>query len=319
MQSDMVEADARFREAQKWLFFMARALEYKWNEPLDDLWSRGYSGGKMADLFKLRNAEELWDMYTAMQGFDDAKTMSTTSDDRFDWFSVREHFLGFTRNDELGQPATYIDPITGQTNDAIGAFRLHLTRLVTNNWIELDFNTVREIENKSFFRGPTYLPNGAVDLTKPGYYLDKIRWMKIRLPGGHAQEPVSGYLRYGGTSYLREPECGIRDPQHADQIIGEMTPYSTRHWKKVSGEWRFSEGINAGISLLKVPRTEPRLDGNPNAPDVLPSVNQIDVFKERSVATTGWHLTIPVTGAGSVTISNLDDIEIYFYHWSFNR
>lgn len=319
MQADMIKADLDFAEAQKWLFFMARALEYKWNERLDDLTYEGYGGGTMATLFKLRNADELWDMYTAMKDFDDKQVLSTTSDDRFDWFSVRDQFLGYTRSNDLGQAATYVDPVTGQTNDALGAFRLYLSRLVTNGWIELDFNTVREIENKSFFRGPTYFADGTVDPSKPGYYLDKIRWMKIRLPGGYAQEPVSGYLRYGGTSYLRDPEYGIRDPQRPDRIIGEMTAYSTRHWKNVSGKWVFSDGINAGISMLKVPRTEPRLDGNPAAPDVLPSVNQIDVFKERSVATTRWHLAIPVTGAGSAAISNLDDIEIYFYHWSFNR
>jgi hypothetical protein len=315
LQADMIEADQKFQVAQQWLFFMARALEYKWNEPLEGL----VGGWQMDDLFKLRNADELQDMYDAMKLFDDEHVMSTTSDDRFDWFSVREQFLGYVRSNELGQVAHYVDPVTGQTNDAVGAFRLHLSRLVTNGWIELDFNTVREIENKSFFRGPTYYADGTVDTKKKGYYLDKIRWLKIRLPGGHAQEPVSGYLRYGGTSYIRNPQYGTRDPQRSDRIIGEMTAYSTRHWMKQGGNWVFTDGIDAGISLLKVPRTETRLDGNPGAPDVLPSVNQIDVFRERSVAATGWHLAIPVTGAGSVAITNLDDIEIYFYHWSFNR
>ncbi|HOW68357.1 MAG TPA: hypothetical protein P5186_27955 [Candidatus Paceibacterota bacterium] len=315
LQANMVKADLAFAEAQRWLFYMARALEYKWNEPVERL----LHGWRMADLYKLRNADELRQMYAAMKLYDDERVMSTTSDDRFDWFSVREQFLGYPRSNELGQVAFYRDAITGQTNDALGAFRLHLSRLVTNGWIELDFSTVREIENKSFFRGPTYFADGRVDLTKPGYYLDKIRWLKIRLPGNHAQEPVSGYLRYGGTSYLRNRECGIRDPEHPDRILGEMTAYGTRHWKKVGGQWIFTEGINAGISMLKVPRTEPRLDGNPAHPDVLPSVNQIDVFRERSVAATRWHLAIPVTGAGSVSLSNLDDIEIYFYHWSFNR
>jgi hypothetical protein len=36
-----------------------------------------------------------------------------------------------------------------------------------------------------------------------------------------------------------------------------------------------------------------------------------------------WQLNegtgIPVTGAGSVAIPNLDDIEIYFCHWSVDR
>ena len=315
MQADMAKADILFEEAQKWLFFMARALEYKWNEPLGNK----VSGWQMSHLFKLRNAEELQAMYAAMKDFDDGRAMSTTSDDRFDWFSVREQFLGYTRTNSLGQTAYYVDPVTGQTNDALGAFRLCLSRTVTNGWIELDFNTVREIENKSFFRGPTYYPDGSVDPGKKGYYLDKIRWLKIRLPGDYTQEPLSGYLRYGGTSYLRNPEYGTRDPGRPDRLIGEMTAYSTRHWKKVSGRWQFSDGIDAGVSMLKVPRTDPRLDGNPDRPDVLPSVNEIDVFKERSVATTRWHLSIPVIGAASVPIANLDDIEIYFYHWSFNR
>jgi hypothetical protein len=315
LQSNMIEADLAFTEAQKWLFFMARALEYKWNEPLTNM----LNGGKMADLFKLRNADELQQMYTIMKHFDDEHVLSVSLDDRFDWFSVREHFLGFTRNNDRGQPAFYVNPVTGQTNDAIGAFRLHLNRLVVNGWIELEFSTVRELENKSFFRGPTYKPNGDVDSTKPGFYLDKIHWLKIRLPGSHAQEPVSGYLRYGGTSYIRNPQFGTRDPLHPDRIRGEMTAYSTRHWMKVDGQWVFTDGINEGISMLKVPRTESRLDGNPNNKDVLPSVNEIDVFSERSVAATRWHLAIPVTGSGSVSISDLDDIEIYFYHWSCTR
>jgi len=298
---------------------MARALEYKWNEPLDVVGPTGLNY-ELADLFQLRNASELEDMYNAMKLFDDLNVMSSSSDDRFDWFSVRDQFLGYAPSNSLGQPNFYVDPVTGQTNSGIGAFQIYLSRQVTNGWLELDLNTVRQIVNKSFFSGPTYLPNGNVDPTKPGCYLDKIIWMKIRLPGGFTQDaPVSGYLRYGGTSYIRNPTYGTRDPQHADRIIGEMTPYSTRHWQHVGTNWVFTDGLNAQISMLMVPRTETRLDGNPNDPDVLPAAEEIDVFKERSVATTDWHLAIPVTGAGSLTISNLDDIEIYFYHWSYNR
>ena len=121
-----------------------------------------------------------------------------------------------------------------------------------NGWLELDLNTVRQIVNKSFFTGPTYLSNGSVDPTKPGCYLDKIIWMKIRLPGGFTQDaPVSGYLRYGGTSYIRNPTYGARDPLHADRIIGEMTPYSTRHWQDVSNNWVFTDGLNAQISTQR--------------------------------------------------------------------
>jgi hypothetical protein len=203
--------------------------------------------------------------------------------------------------------------------NALEAFRRRLSRSVKNGWIELDFSTVREIENRSFFRGPTYSADGTVDPNKKGSYLDKIRWIKIRLPGEYAQQPVVGYLTYGGVSYLRNPNAGVRDADRPDRLEGEMTPYNTRYWYYSAGAWCSNDGLTAEVSMLKVPRTEPRLDGNPNQPDVLPSANQIDVFKERSVATTGWHLAIPVSGAGSVPIDRLDDIEIYFYHWAFNR
>jgi hypothetical protein len=315
LQSDMIAADEAFTEAQKWLFFMGRALEYKWNEPLEGL----LGGWRMSDLFKLRNADELQQMYQAMKTFDDLRVLSGSSDDRFDWFSVREQFLGFKLTNQLGQVLYYTDPVTGQTNDALGAFRLYLTRHVVGGFVELDFSTVREIENQSFFRGPTFT-NGVVDASKRGCYLDKIRWLKIRLPGDHTtQQPVNGYLVYSGTSYIRNRHYGTRDPLHPDRIDGEMTAFSTRHWVNDNGQWVFTDGVSGLVSMLKVPRTEERLGGNPDNPDVLPSVNQIDVFRERSVATTRWHLSIPITGASSVSIANLDDIEIYFYHGSFNR
>ncbi len=318
VQSLLSQADVTFAEAQEWLFFMARALEFKWNVPLEDL---GLPGGRtMADLFKARNADELSACYDAMRDADDASRISAIGDDRFDWFSVRENFLGYRLTNELGQAATYVDPVTGQTNNALAAFRLHLSRLVAHGYVELDFSTVRELANGSFFRGPDYDANGNVIPTKKGTYLDKINWVKIRLPGGHAQGTINGYLSYGGTSYLRNPEPGIRVPNRPDRLLNEMTAYSTRRWFKPNNKpWQYTDGINQLVTMLAVPRTETRLDGSAGITDPLPSVTRIDVFRERPVAASGWHLAIPVTGPNSVNLADLDDIEIYFYHWSFSR
>ena len=328
LQADMINADIQFQEAQKWLFFMVRALEYKWNEPF----TNNYAGRtwQMSSLFKLRNADELNEMYLAMKNYDDLQVLSSTSDDRFDWFSVRKNFMGYYQTN--GATYYFSNIVTFTTNDAtesvtntvtftnaIDAFRYDLAEKVTNGFVDLDFSTLRELPNRSFFRGPTYFPNGDIDPTKPGSYLDKIRWMKIRLPGGQAQATTIGYLRYGGESVLRNRNPGQRKPDRPNEITDEMTKYSTRHWKYENGHWLYNDGLNAQVSMLIVPRTEQRLDGNPSAPDALPSVNQIDVFRERSVAATGWHLSIPVSGENSVDLSQLDDIEIYFYHWSFNR
>ena len=54
---------------------MARALEYKWNQPFVD--TQGWS---LQTLFKLRNANELWAIYQAMNAFDNGKALySVTS------------------------------------------------------------------------------------------------------------------------------------------------------------------------------------------------------------------------------------------------
>ena len=54
---------------------------------------------------------------------------------------------------------------------------------------------------------------------------------------------------------------------------------------------------------------------------VPPTVQQLDIFKERSVATTGWKLSIPTRDLGQTVLSidELDDVELYFYHYAVTR
>jgi hypothetical protein len=325
-QHHMRRAHFAFDQAQKWLFFMVRALEYKWNEPFDLPASLSSDGRRWrsADLFKVRNADELLDFYNAMVEFDALFQGPSVSDDRFDWFSVRDDFLGYRRFDTNGAPLTYVDPATGESVDATQAFRRHLRRLQDDQGqIHLEFSTLRQIPGGSFFRGPRFLANGQVAPEQKGLYLDKIRWMKIRMPGGHttARSVVNGTLIYGGVSYLRNPRVGTLDPVRPNHLIGEMTPYSTRYWFFTTAGWRFQEALSATVAMLKADRNVPRLDGSPGQIDVLPSVQQIDVFKERSVATTGWRLIIPTVDLGTpvLRIEDIDDIEIYFYHYAFER
>lgn len=327
--ANMVNADLAFRQAQKWCFFMLRALEYKWNRPFNLIASESGDGQpwNASDLLKCRNAEELVAFYDALIDFDLLYQAPGVSDDRFDWFSVREDFLGYKRLDAQGHPILYVDPETGESVDAIEAFRRHLQRAQDAlGQIRLDFSTVRQIPGGSFFRGPRFLANGQVDPLQKGLYLDKIRWIKIRLPGGHTtpRSTVNASLTYGGISYLRNPTVGTLDPQRPDRLYGEMTPYSTRYWyfgSQPTAGWRFQEALSATVSLLKADRNNPRLDGGPGQIDVLPSVQQIDTFKERSVAATGWRLIIPTVDLGTTVlrIDELDDIELYFYHYAFER
>ncbi len=215
---------------------------------------------------------------------------------------------------------------------AIEAFRRQLKRLRDSfGQIRLDFSTVREIPGGTFFRGPRHLANGQVDPAQRGLYLDKIRWMKIRLPGTHNPNRnrtfITGSLTYAGTSYLRNEAPGQRSLTRPDRLVDERTPYSTRYWyfstARPGGRpaaWQFREALSApGVQMWLT--GDPRLEGSLNQVDVLPSVQQIDAFKERSVAASNWRLILPTSDLGQtlLSIDELDDIEFYFYHYAVAR
>ena len=309
-QHDTMLANLSFDEAQKWLFFMARALEYKWNTPFTNYL---YLGKRWSTetLFKLRNAEELELFYNAMIAYE--SQIQLPKDDYFDWFSVREDFFGYKRTNNLGQLLFYVDPATGESVNAIEAFRRRLRRLQdAQGNVLLDFNTVREVPGGTFFRGPRF--NAAGQVISKGLFMDKIRWMKINLPGTHThgRTQLAGELTYGGTSFIRNFDVGHFVPDRPDRLQDEMMAYSTRFWffHAPSSTWRFSDALSSPVTM--------QLSADPRVP---PTVQQIDIFKERSVATTGWKLTIPTRDLGQTVldINELDDVELYFYHYAVTR
>ncbi len=334
---DMTVANLAFDAAHKWLFFMARALEYKWNVPFATL--HGGINWSADAVFKCRNADELTGLYLAMIDFDAQIEGTRIKDDFFDWFSVREEFFGYRQLNDQGQPLTYLDSVTGETVSAIEMFRRRLKRdfLDSQGQIRLRFSTVRQIPGGSFFRGARFLPDGQVDPAQRGLYLDKIRWMKIRLPGNHTtfNNVINGSLTYGGSSFIRNEQPGTSDPTRADRVINEFTEYSTRYWYRVGQQtpqntlpgvttmpdvWRFRESLSWPSAQMRKD-SGPRLEGSAQNPDVLPSVLQIDAFRERSVAATDWQMIIPTRDLGTtiLNIDQLDDVEIYFYHYAVGR
>jgi hypothetical protein len=309
-QHDTLLAHLSFDEAQKWLYFMTRALEYKWNTPFTNYL---YLGRRWSSetLFKLRNAEELELMYNAMGAYESQIQLS--KDDYFDWFSVREDFFGYRRTNNVGQILLYADPETGESVNAIEAFRRRLRRLQdAQGNIQLDFSTVREVPGGTFFRGPRF--NTAGQILSKGLFMDKIRWMKINLPGSHShgRPQLAGELTYGGTSFVRNFDVGTFDPQRRDRLRNEMTAYSTRFWffHAPSSNWRFNEALSSPVTM--------QLGADTRIP---PTVQELDIFKERSVATTGWKLAIPTRDLGQTVldINELNDVEIYFYHYAVTR
>lgn len=332
---DILVANLAFDAAHKWLFFMSRALEYKWNVPFAQ--SRGGVNWNSGSVFKCRNGEELFALYLAMLDFDDEIEGTRIKDDFFDWFSVRDDFFGYRQLDDQGQPLSYLDAVTGETVSGIEMFRRRLKRdfLDTQGQVRLRFSTVRQIPGGSFFRGARFLPNGQVDPQQRGLYLDKIRWMKIRLPGNHTtfNNVINGSLTYGGSSFIRNEQPGTPDPTRADRVINEFTEYSTRYWFRVGQQtnalpgvsnlpdvWRFRESLSwPSAQMLK--DSGPRQEGSVQNPNIMPSVLQIDAFRERSVAATDWQMIIPTIDQQTpiLNLDQLDDVEVYFYHYAVGR
>jgi hypothetical protein len=312
-QHQTMLANLSFDEAQKWLYFMARALEYKWNTPFANYF---YLGRKWSTgtLFKLRNAGELQEFYNAMVSFN--SLVQLPQDDYFDWFSVREDFLGYKDKDDEGYTLYYPDPANLDSSTlltATDAFRSYLrTKMDAIGNIKLTFSTRREIPGGTFYRGPRYDEDRNV--LSAGLFLDKIKWLKINLPGSHSlgRTQLAGELSYGGTGFIRNFDVGTFLPNRPDRLQNEETAYSTRYWHfhAPSAKWRFSEALSSPVTM--------RLSSDPRVP---PTVQEIDIFKERSVATTGWDLTVPTEDLGVpvLDINELDDIELYFYHYAVSR
>lgn len=307
-------ANLSFDEAQKWLYFMVRALEYKWNTPFMNYFylGRRWSTGT---LYKLRNAEELEQFYHAMVSFN--SLVQLPSDDYWDWFSVREDFFDYKKYDATGTNLMhYPDPANpgGPASlTAVQAFRQKLKSLTNSlGTIRLDFSTVREIPGGTFFRGPRFDTNQRV--LSAGLFLDKIKWIKISLPGSHSlgRAHLAGEMTYGGSGFIRNFDVGHFVPERPDRLADELTAYSTRYWffHPPSAAWRFSEALKSPVTMT--------LTNDSRMP---PSVGEINIFKERSVATTGWVLSIPTwdLGVPVMKIEELDDVELYFYHYAVSR
>ncbi|MCD8534784.1 MAG: hypothetical protein LR011_08350 [Verrucomicrobia bacterium] len=81
---DIVVANLAFNNAHKWLFFMTRALEYKWNVPFSQ--NHGGVNWNADSVFKCRNGDEFFSLYLAMIEFDTQIEGSRIKDDFFDWF-----------------------------------------------------------------------------------------------------------------------------------------------------------------------------------------------------------------------------------------
>ncbi|HIJ72962.1 MAG TPA: DUF11 domain-containing protein, partial [Candidatus Hydrogenedentes bacterium] len=328
MRRAMLEAEASFKVAQRWVFFTIRALEYKWNTPF--VHSNAAGDWSMASVFRSRTAKDLIDLMAAVKDFDGLLQGSSRADDRFDWFSFKKDFMGLTpQYDTDGETElrVFAHPLTGYAATSAEVFHAKLDEAYSPSTgiITLPFSTFRD-NGETFFRGPRRDPNDLQTVLSRGQYLDKIVWMKINLLGDFENSDrtrLVGALTYSGGSYVRNARVGyMPDPTRPNVIEDEFSRWSTKFWFYDSGlpqadppvpaAWRSNDEQTTEVALSLT--SEPRLE----MPD---TVSRIDVFQERSVACDSWVLKIFIKEGGEqlVQIADIDDIEIFFYHMSKDR
>jgi hypothetical protein len=240
------------------------------------------------------------------------------TDDYYDIFSIREDFLGYASYDDTGTNLLYYaDPAYPDSSERLTApeaFRSYLsTKTNSLGNIALNFSTRREKAGGTFYRGARFDDDG--NAYSAGLFLDKIDYMEIQLIGdtnAFAKSKLTGELAYGGTSFIRNFDVGTFDPDRPDRLQDEETAYSTRYWyfHAPTAKWVFTEQLSSPVTM--------KLKDDDDIPE---SVYEIDIFKERSVATTDWELTIPTVDLDTkvLSIEDLEDIEIHFYHYACSR
>lgn len=217
-------------EAQVWVFMMARALEYKWNkEVVTDVSSNGREYSP-STVFSLRNANELKDMAIMLKEYNDKQNLGKRGGTQFVKFSLREDFLGYERYDEDNNKLYYADPLTGESVDAITAFKSYLsdterhTAPTDDNMakafsevVHIEFNTARHNLENTFFSTTRWN--------------EKINYITVKINAQSSRSELQVWLEQSGTGYIRTEEGGTEDPYNPDQLTGEMTEHSIRFFR----------------------------------------------------------------------------------------
>jgi len=311
LTNDVNKAKLAFEQVQEWLFYAVGALEYKWQEDFKDL-SKGYS---KSGLFSLYTIWQLEDFYNSLQSFDARRGTRPTQLSQ-DTISLKKDIFGYVER-ENGEYKMYPDPQGGpEMLNADEAFtaKLHtLSRNVGSSyWLTTEFSTAKAFPRTNLFAGP--IVGSDTDLScliDGGNYGDKIdsMYININTSSYYSDETdTRAYLTYGGSSYFRTPTPGkVIDNRDslAPVIENEMISYDARFWDTNQNTMTFKnnhrENVKANISIL---------DGNKEL------VNPIYSFKERSVAATGWRLSLQLSDrAGEIiNIDSIDDIDIIIKH-----
>ena len=329
----ILKADAAFANAQRWMFYLIRALEYKWNQKFVGFYAnRNYDAGS---IFKMRNAEELKDLFNALESFNSSGRLGFSQNtDQFTVISLRDLLVP---NPQLLDPFDPFDPgvrvdnVTGETITPLQLFRRKLKRLVTTNGsLVIPVNTTRlsDIDYPDFFVGPLYASNGAI--LREGRWHDVVRYVKVNLvyPSHVGATPlqVSGKLTYSGLTFFRTriAPCGLpanhflNTQGDSRNVPGELIATTFRSYVNLDFTVPFFEVRDRKEESRPFARSRDYVRNlAPPLLDPLTDNYKFNAFTEYSVAATGWELTLFATP--NVNLDLVEDIEFIVAHRSADR
>ncbi|MBN1477832.1 hypothetical protein JXA47_13850 [Candidatus Sumerlaeota bacterium] len=279
-QHAVLEANAAFQSAQRWVFFMSRALQFKY--PYGTLWSHTF-GGRSFDagsVLRVRNAPELEELVAAMREYDALTSFTNTRVYLVSRFSLRDDILGLWR-----------------ASDPIGEFRAALRGLeevidTDNREIVFPFGTVR--------RPPGY------NVFHPDNFADKIEEILVRLPGSHTvpRDTVSGDLSYGGTAFMRPVESSTAVP----------SDWITSWWIYRDDRWQQRDTLEVTIDVRLVPSSEAGIQPQPGDFNIAQFGERSVAATEWTL-----RIDTMAQGQALIHIDEIDDIEVWLRHRAFDR
>jgi hypothetical protein len=322
------------------MFYTMQALNYKWNGKF----AASTNSGKFYDsasVFRCRNAAELNDLLTQMQGWDSDRVSQTSGSDKlYTKISLRDDVLAKNprRFNGFNNPPTDSTDPGIRADDTATPRSMPLQTVPTQQYFHkllaakykeagsgnlvIPFSTVFSNQTPDqvdgeFFRGVTYDSSGTC--FSAGFWREKILYVKVNIIATDApSQPknLNGNLTYGGATYFH-----THVPPRSDRTVagissgdapGELLVAPFRYW--VSSD--FSTTNFLGKSQQTVPigvaySQGSAFDNNLVVPDKLPSSFQINDFTGRSIAASGWSFEIDRNNDGGfpVDASHINDIE----------
>jgi hypothetical protein len=295
-QNNMIRADLAFRSAQRWVFFLLRALEYKYNRSFIHV--NGSTTWELSSVFRVRNAEELDDLVAEIRAFNqDNLTVFNGNTISTDRISLKDHVWGRTITNQTARAAEFQRQLAQSYDSQRGEYRIKLNTLRLST----------ELANGGLFRGAVYDLLG--DLSNPGFYLDKIEWVKIKFVDSAWASPELkvGNLSYGGTSFDRPRFASAVEPSGLENP-SELRSFPFRFFDMGTG----TNGVLTATSSAEQRASFNFAFWNQASLATEPDPDYEQTFwRERSVAISEFSMSLL---ANQVNTNTLQDIQIYIRH-----